>query len=104
LPINALAFLRLEQYRCLDHFSVAFLVPRLRETLNKSAFYGEPAQLCDAGSSKINGLPQLIQVQKFLFLFNQHFLSLSLKINDKARHDVGTKLICASQVIQEERP
>jgi len=27
-----------------------------RETLNKSTFCGEPAQLCDAGSSKINGL------------------------------------------------
>jgi hypothetical protein len=24
-----------------------------RETLNKSAFYGEPAQLCDAGINKI---------------------------------------------------
>jgi hypothetical protein len=31
---------------------------KVRETLNKSTFYGEPARLCDAGSSKINGLPK----------------------------------------------
>jgi hypothetical protein len=27
-----------------------------RETLNKSAFYGEPAQLCDAGINNIKVL------------------------------------------------
>jgi hypothetical protein len=49
----------------------------VRETLNKSAFYSELAQLCDAGSNKINGLPQLIQLQKFPVLFNQHFSRVS---------------------------
>jgi hypothetical protein len=41
--------------------------------LNKSTFYGAPAQLCDAGSSNIKYLSPLIAVQKFLFLFKQRF-------------------------------
>jgi hypothetical protein len=45
-----------------------------RETLNKPAFYGEPAQLCDAGINKIKVLAPLILPQKFLHLFNQRFL------------------------------
>jgi hypothetical protein len=44
------------------------------ETLNKSAFYGEPAQLCDAGINKIKVLAPLSLPQKFLHLFNQRFL------------------------------
>jgi hypothetical protein len=48
----------------------------VRETLNKSAFYGEPAQLCDAGINKINALTRLILPQKFPHLFNQRFLRL----------------------------
>jgi len=44
-------------------------------TLIKSTFYGEPAQLCDAGMNKIKGLASLILLQKFPHLFNQHFLS-----------------------------
>ncbi len=43
------------------------------ETLNKSAFYGEPAQLCDAGINQIKVLAPLILPQKFLHLFNQRF-------------------------------
>ena len=43
------------------------------ETLTKSAFYGEPAQRCDAGASKIKGLTQLIQLKNFPVLFNQCF-------------------------------
>jgi hypothetical protein len=35
-----------------------FYSPSLRETLNQSTFYGEPAQLCDVGFSKIKGLSQ----------------------------------------------
>ncbi len=50
------------------------LILRVRETLNKSTFYGEPAQLCDAGINKINVLPPLILPQKFPHLFNQPFL------------------------------
>jgi hypothetical protein len=38
------------------------------ETPTSSAFYGEPAQLCDAGASKIKCLTQLIQLQNFLVL------------------------------------
>jgi len=41
-----------------------------RETRNKSAFYGEPAQLCDAGINKIKALTPFILPQKFLYLFN----------------------------------
>jgi hypothetical protein len=48
---------------------------QLKETLNKSAFYGEPAQLCDAGINKINALTRLILPQKFTHLFNQRFLN-----------------------------
>ena len=44
---------------------------KLVETLHEAPFYGEPAQLCDAGFSKIKGLSQLIVVKKFLFLFRQ---------------------------------
>ena len=47
----------------------------IRETLNKSAFYGEPAQLCDAGINKIKVLAPLIFPQTFPHLFNQRFLS-----------------------------
>jgi hypothetical protein len=43
--------------------------------LNKSGFYGEPAQLCDAGINKIKVLAPLILPQKLLHLFNQRFLS-----------------------------
>jgi hypothetical protein len=43
--------------------------------LNKSAFYGKPAQLCDAGINKINALTRLILPQKFPCLLNQRFLS-----------------------------
>jgi hypothetical protein len=50
-----------------------FLIRIHRETLNKSAFYGEPAQLCDAGINKINALTRLILPQKFTHLFNQRF-------------------------------
>ncbi len=44
-----------------------------KETLIKSTFYGEPAQLCDAGMNKIKVLAPLILPQKFPHLFNQHF-------------------------------
>jgi len=44
------------------------------ETLIKSTFYGEPAQLCDAGMNKIKGLAPLIVPQTCPHLFNQHFL------------------------------
>jgi hypothetical protein len=50
------------------------LILRVRETLNKSAFYGERAQLCDAGINKINVPTPLILPQKFPHLFNQPFL------------------------------
>jgi len=52
----------------------------LRETLIKSTFYGEPAQLCDAGINKIKVLAPLILPQKFPHLFNQHFINICLKI------------------------
>jgi hypothetical protein len=42
-----------------------------RQALNKLAFYGEPAQLCDAGVNQIKVLAPLILPQKFLGLFNQ---------------------------------
>ena len=44
------------------------------EKLNKVAFYGEPAQLCDAEITKIKGLAPLILPQKFPHFLNQHFL------------------------------
>jgi hypothetical protein len=53
------------------------MVRFLRETLNKSAFYGEPAQLCDAGINKIKVLAPLSLPQTFLHLFNQRFLKYS---------------------------
>jgi hypothetical protein len=43
------------------------------ETPNKSAFYGEQAQLCDAGIHRINALALLILAQKFLHLLKQRF-------------------------------
>jgi hypothetical protein len=43
--------------------------------LNKSGFYGEPAQLCDAGINQIKVLAPVILPQKLLHLFNQRFLS-----------------------------
>ena len=45
------------------------------EKLNKVAFYGEPAQLCDAEITKIKGLAPLILPQKFPHLFIQRFHS-----------------------------
>jgi hypothetical protein len=48
----------------------------IRGTLNKSAFYGEPAQLCDAAVNEIKVLAPLISSQKFLHLFTQRFLSV----------------------------
>jgi hypothetical protein len=33
---------------------------KARQTLNKCVFYGEPAQLCDAGINKIKVLASLI--------------------------------------------
>jgi hypothetical protein len=53
---------------------------RFREALNKFAFYGEPAQLCDAGINKIKALVPLILPQKFLHLFNQRFFSTTVRI------------------------
>jgi len=52
----------------------------VREALNKTAFYGEPAQLCDAGINKIKALAPLILPQKFPYLFNQCLLGK--KIDD----------------------
>ena len=46
----------------------------LRETLNKFAFQGEPAQLCDAGINQIKVSVPTTLPQKFPHLFNQHFL------------------------------
>ena len=60
-----------------DHELQSRFMPDMREppgeTLNKSAFYGEPAQPCDAGINKIKGLAPLNLPQKFLHLFNQRF-------------------------------
>jgi hypothetical protein len=44
--------------------------------LHKSAFYGEPAQLCDAGMNKIKVLASLISPQRFPNLFTQCFRRL----------------------------
>ncbi len=41
-----------------------------RETLNRPTFYGEPAQLCDAGTGMIKGLAPITLPQKFLGFFN----------------------------------
>jgi len=46
------------------------------ETLIKSMFYVDPAQLCDAAMNKIKVLAPLILPQKFPHSFNQYFLSL----------------------------
>ena len=43
------------------------------ETPTSSAFYGEPAQPCDARASKIKSLTQLIQLKRFPVLFSQCF-------------------------------
>ena len=48
----------------------------IRDLLNKSPCYGEPAWLRDAGCSKIKDLSQLIRLEKFLVLFNQRCLSI----------------------------
>jgi hypothetical protein len=42
--------------------------------LNKSTFYGEPAQLCDARASNIKDLAPFGSLKKFPVLFNQRFL------------------------------
>ena len=49
---------------------------KLREMLNKSAFFGEPAQLCDAGINQIHVLATLSLPQKLLHLFNQRLLRI----------------------------
>lgn len=55
-----------------------FMLPRLvRETLNKSTIYGEPAQLCNAAPGKIKGSSQSIALQKFPFLFKQYLPSVA---------------------------
>ena len=46
----------------------------LRETLNKSTFCGEPAQLCDAGPRQIKDVASLSNPKKCPVLFNQRFL------------------------------
>jgi len=45
---------------------------------NRFTFCGEPAQICDAGTSKIEGLVSLTLLQKFLDLFNQRFHSKAI--------------------------
>jgi len=47
----------------------------IKETLNKSAFYGEPAQLCDAGINKIKVLAPLSCYKSFRI----YLISASLK-------------------------
>ena len=47
------------------------------EKLNKVAFYGEPAQLCDAEITKIKGLAPLILPQKFPHLLFSASIALS---------------------------
>jgi hypothetical protein len=56
------------------------------ETLNKSAFYGEPAQLCDAGINQIKVLATLILPRKFLHLFNQRFPWSSTQISESCHN------------------
>jgi len=46
--------------------------------LNKSAFYGEPAQLCDAGINKIKASAPLVLPQKFPNFFNLRFPRVAL--------------------------
>ncbi len=57
----------------------------LEETLNKSMFDDQPVKPLDAGHSKISGLPQSIQLKKFMVLFTQ--LLLSASVQGTHRHD-----------------
>jgi hypothetical protein len=49
----------------------------IKQTLDKSTFYDEPA-LCDAGASKIKSLLLLTLPQKFLDLSNQRFSKIHI--------------------------
>ena len=49
-----------------------------RETLNRPTFYGEPAQLCDAGTGMIKGSAPITLPQKFLGFFNQRLIRETL--------------------------
>ena len=43
--------------------------------MNKPAFYGEPAQLCDAGPRQIKGLAPVLPAQKLPVLFDSYFVT-----------------------------
>jgi hypothetical protein len=51
---------------------------RFRETPNKSAFYGNSAQLCVKAVWRIKALTSFFQPQKFAVLFNQRLLAYKL--------------------------
>jgi len=77
---------------------------RIRETLIKWAFYGEPAQLCDAGMNKIKGLAPLILPQTFPHLFNQHFLSSTRHFEDLTPLDPGLRRDDSSRLEDSKIP
>jgi hypothetical protein len=56
---------------------------KIKEALNSSAFYGEPAQLCDTGINKIKVLAPLVLPQKLQHLFKQRFLALHAVSGDQ---------------------
>jgi hypothetical protein len=60
---------------------IALLCVCFREALNKSTFYGEPAQLRDAVISKTKRLVPLTLPQKFPSLFKQRFLSRRIRLH-----------------------
>lgn len=67
------------------------------ETLNRFTFYSKPAQLCDAGISKISSGTPMILPQAFLGLFNQRcitFLTILLLLFAMA----GTQLAQAQRL------
>jgi hypothetical protein len=57
--------------------AIALCVRQGRESPNRSMFYGEPAPLCNAGTSKIKGWVPLTLPQRFSGLLNQRFRSAS---------------------------
>ena len=47
----------------------------LEETLNKSLFYGEPAQRCDVQPFQIKALVRFVSLRKYPILWNQRLLN-----------------------------
>jgi hypothetical protein len=76
-----------------QHCCAAANAENMRDTLNKSTFYGGSAKLCDAGPVKIKDVSRLIFPRKFPGLLNQCFLRWIFAMRRAARPASAGRII-----------